>query len=256
MKILWFLKSTGLCLAIGLAGQAHASLIGSFSGNLGSVGAENSTTNGNLAADIAADSNAPFNLGTLFTGIFTLNTAAVDTDPSPSVGMYPNSLLSFSITGGDINATVSTGNVRISDNESSRGKFQDRIQIQAVGFAENFVINGNIWIFEAVRVIQNRLDTIPSSIFTDDGLQQHVTESAPWNYEQVVLSFSQQGVANSKHYARFGSGEPGSNLEFSLLDSPTPSAPVPATATLHLLIAALGLLGLRRRNRKKLNGTD
>lgn len=248
MKILSVMKSTGLCLAIAFAGQANAGLIGTFSGTLGSISGWNSTANGNLAADIAADNSAPFNLGTLFSGSFMLDELAIDRDPSPTVGSYQNSLLSFSIAGGDINKTVSTGRVRITDNEVFGSKLQDTFQVFAMDINESFVVNGNTWVFEMARIELVKRDTNPSSIFTSDALQQDISELTPWSWEQVYLKFTQQGLANSTHYARFGSGQPNSNVSVSLLSSPTPSADVPTPATLPLLIAALGLLALRRRS--------
>jgi hypothetical protein len=249
MNILSVLKTTALCLAVGFAGQTHAGLLGYFSGSIDSISASESAANGDLAADIAADNNAPFNLGTLFTGSFMLDETAIDRDPNPNVGSYLNSLLSFSIAGGDVNKTVSSGRVRITNDEVVGIKFQDTFQVFAMDFDESFVINGNTWIFEMARIELTKRDIGYSSIITDDSLQQYFSDSTPWSWEQAYLKFTLQGVANSEQFARFGSGPPSSNLAVSFLNSPTPSADAPTPATFHLLIAALGLLGLRRHNR-------
>lgn len=248
MKILSVLKNAGLCVAIGFAGQANASLVGTFSGALSSFSGMGNTVNGDLAADIAADNNAPFSLGTLFTGSFMLNEATIDSDPSPSVGLYRNSLLSFSIAGGDINETVSKGWAEVEDNEIAGSMFRDSFNFGSGKFDESFVINGNNWVFDAAAILLKMTDTNPPSIFNSDALQQQISESTPWSSEQLALKFTRQGLANSTHYALIDFGQPNNNLAVGLLSSPTPSATVPTPATLPLLIAALGLLGIRRRS--------
>ncbi|CAA0107519.1 Uncharacterised protein [Halioglobus japonicus] len=247
MKFLSVMKRTGLCLAIGFAGQANASLIGSFSGSAGSITPWKPSTNGDLAADIAADSNAPFNLGTLFSGNFSIDDSILDSDPGASVGMYRNSMLSFSISGGDLNSGGTAGWARVSDNESVGGQLQDAFKVGASGFNDNFLINGNTWTFEKANIILTQRDTNPSTIFDDDSLPDSIASTTPWTFEQLSLTFTQQGVADSEHFLLFGTNQPNNDFTFSLTSSPTPSAAVPVPATLPLLVGALGLLRLRRR---------
>ena len=246
MKLSSLVKKTGLCVAIAFAGQANASLVGSFDGAIGSITAWPGSVNGNLAADIAADSNAPFNVGTLFSGTFTINEAAIDSNPSSAVGMYNTAVQSFSITGGDINSSSNNGYVRIADNEVVGAKVRDNFQLGAMGIDDTFVINGNTWLFNSAHIILDFLDPNPSSIFSSDSLEQPISATTPWKWEQVLLRFTLQGVQNSDYYARIGSSNP-DNVTVDMISSSQQSGSVPTPATLPLLVAALGMLGLRRR---------
>lgn len=147
--------------------------------------------NGDLAADVAADNDAPFNLGTLFTGSVIFNEAATDVDPSPSVAFYCDSLRSFSITGGDINETISTGWASVGDNQIVGSKVQDLFIFASDGFDESFMMNGSTWVFNAAHVIVQKVDANRPSTVTSDALQQQFSESTPWNYQQLVLKFTQ-----------------------------------------------------------------
>jgi hypothetical protein len=245
MKLSSLVKKTGLCVAITFAGQANASLVGSFSGTMSSITPWANTVNGNLGADIAADANSPFDLGTLFAGTFSLNEAALDSNPGSTVGMYNAGVESFSIAGGDINNSSNSGYVRIADNEVVGSNVRDNFQLGAMGINQIFVINGNNWIFNTAHIILDHLDPAPSSIFNDDGIDQPIASSTPWKWEQVMLKFTLQGVQNSEHYARLG----GNDLSVEVLASSSQPASVPVPATLPLMAAALGMFGLRRRRR-------
>ncbi len=246
MKLSSLVKKTGLCVAITFAGQANATLVGSFDGTLSAITPWSNTVNGNLAADISNDSGAPFNLGTLFTGNFTIDESAIDFDPSSNVGLFSNGVQSFSIAGGAVNSTSSNGYVRIADNEVSGSKVRDSFKLGALDIDDIFVINGNTWVFNTAHIVLEHLDPTPSSIFSDDSLGQPISASTPWKWEQILLKFTLQGVQNSEHYVRLGSGQSG-DVNVDVISSLNQAASVPAPATLPLLAAALGLLGLRRR---------
>lgn len=249
MTLSSLVKNTGFFVAVVFAGQANAGLIGSFSGSVSAVTPLANTLYGDLATDIVADANAPFDLGTLFSGSFTLNEFAIDSNPSPNVGFYSTAVQSFSIAGGDINNTASYGDVLIANDDVVNGQIQDRLRLGALGINQEFVINGNTWVFQFAHIILFQSGLEPSPIFTSDSLNQEISTATPWKWEQVALTFSLKGVKNSKHVARIGSGAPG-DLDVEILFTPSQdqtSVSVPAPATLPLLIAALGLLGLRRR---------
>jgi hypothetical protein len=234
MKLLSLIQTTGLFITMAFAGHANAGLMGNFNGSVSAITPWLSTLNGDLAADIAADGNAPLSLGTFFSGVFAYNDGAVDSNPNSNVGLYSTGVQSFSIAGGAINNTATTGYVRIADNEDVNGTIQDTYRLGAMDINQLFVINGNNWVFSSAYIILSK--PAPSDILTSDSLAQTIDVSAPWHWEQMMLLFSLQGVANSEHYARIGSGAP-DQLNVA----------VPATATLPLMVAALGLLGLRRR---------
>jgi hypothetical protein len=129
---------------------------------------------------------------------------------------------------------------------------RDSFKLGAIGIDDAFLINGNTWVFNTAHIVLVMLDPNPSSIFSDDSLGQPISASTPWAWEQIMLKFTLQGVQNSEHYLRLGSGQP-KDVNVDIISSlnraaslPAP-APVPAPATLPLLAAALGLLGLRRR---------
>lgn len=252
MTISLAVKITGLCLALAFAGQANASLIGNFNGSVGAITASSNAINGNLAADIAADAKAPFNLGTLFSGSFVLDSLALDSNPSLNLGRYNKSLQSFSISGGDINSSTTTGGVQIDNDAIFGAQLLDYFKLSAMGINDSFLINGNSWVLNFANIILADFGPNPSSIFSSDSLNQEISAATPWRWEQVALTFSLAGVQNSQHIARIGGalGEP-EGLDFVFPEQPAQplgQAEVLSPATLPLLIAALGLLALRRRS--------
>ena len=232
-----------------MGGGTGAALMGSFSGSISSVIPWANATNGDLAGDLAADANSPFNLSTVFTGNFSLNGGAIDTNSSPNVGSYSNALQSFSIIGGDINSSTSNGNVKIKNDEVAGANVRDSFNLDALGINDVFSINGNSWIFRSVHIILDELGPNTSGIFTSDSIDQEISAATQWMDDVILLRFDLQGVAGGVHWAKIGSRQ-SEDLRVELLASPNAApAVVPTPATLPLLIVAMGLLGLRRRRR-------
>lgn len=250
MKLSSLVKNTGLLVAITFAGQTNAALMGSFSGTISAINPWVNATSGNLAADIAADSNSPFDMSTLFTGNFALNDGDIDSNSSPSVGSYSNAVQSFSISGGDINSSASNGSVKITNDKVVGSGVKDEFKLDALGIDDIFVINGNSWIFRSVHIILDETGSETSDILTSDSLNQHIPAATQWKNDVVVLRFDLQGVNGGIHFAKLGSHQ-SEDLTVELLTSQNPApapAPVAAPATLPLLLVAMGMLGLRRRS--------
>ena len=239
-------KTALIGLTLAVASTAHASVFGGFEGTVTNIFAGKNTTIGDLAGDLAADPSFDLGLGTLFTGDFVYKTQFPDENPSPTIGFYSDPLFGFSINGGDISETSSTGQIRIKNDDPQGSNFRDefRLTLFSNGPLSNsfYTINGNLWKINFIELEMRETSNTAPTILSSDSLPNPLPDFTNWEDVRIRIRIRPDGVQGAgNHFIDIGAR--------NVTGDPTVFTDAPEPATMALFGLGLTGLGLVKRRR-------